>query len=139
MALKVFNFRCVNGHCFEAMVPSVKDFERQRDAGLFTCPYCETSNVQRALSAPHVSTKSASRKEDEKMAVLENFYKELSSIIDKAENVGDKFPQEARAIFRGEAPEKAIIGTAKTEEVEELLEEGVPILPLGPQNKNSVN
>lgn len=45
MALKVFNFACVNGHTFEAMVGSEEDFEKQKKAGLFTCPVCGSSEV----------------------------------------------------------------------------------------------
>ncbi|GGK40465.1 DUF1178 family protein [Salinarimonas ramus] len=47
-----------------------------------------------------------------------------------AENVGRNFPDEARRIHAGDAPERVIMGEANREEVAELLEEGVPIAPL---------
>ncbi|WP_029032784.1 DUF1178 family protein [Salinarimonas rosea] len=47
-----------------------------------------------------------------------------------AENVGRAFPEEARRIHAGDAPERPIIGQADRDEVAELIEEGVPIAPL---------
>ncbi|WP_372425085.1 DUF1178 family protein [Salinarimonas chemoclinalis] len=47
-----------------------------------------------------------------------------------AENVGRAFPDEARRIHAGDAPERPIIGQADRDEVAELIEEGVPIAPL---------
>ncbi|MGB1473456.1 MAG: DUF1178 family protein, partial [Candidatus Puniceispirillaceae bacterium] len=45
-------------------------------------------------------------------------------------NVGDKFAEEARKIHNGEAEENNIYGTCTRQETEELLEEGVEIMPL---------
>jgi hypothetical protein len=46
------------------------------------------------------------------------------------EDVGAKFPQEARAIHLGEAPERAIRGRASLEEARSLAEDGVGVFPL---------
>ncbi len=142
MALKVFNFKCVQGHVFEAMIPSVKDFEKQRKAGLFLCPFCESPDVERLISAPHVSRQRDSisdAKEREAQERLELLIKEVAQQITSAEDVGENFAVEARAIHYGESPQRNIKGTAKTEEVAELLEEGVPILPLGVKNERKLN
>ena len=142
MALKVFNFKCKNGHLFEAMIPSVKEFEKQRDAGLFLCPFCECREVERVLSAPLVArsrSTSVSASEKEAQERLENLIKEVAEQINSAEDVGEKFAAEARAIHYGDSPERSIRGTAKTEEVIELIEEGVPIVPLGVKNDRKVN
>ena len=45
-------------------------------------------------------------------------------------NVGDKFAEEARKIHNGEAEENNIYGTCTKQETDELLEEGVEIMPL---------
>lgn len=47
------------------------------------------------------------------------------------DDVGAAFPDEARRIFYGEAPERPIIGQAKIEEARALIDEGVPVLPVG--------
>ena len=61
------------------------------------------------------------------MAKMMELAKEVKS---KADNVGEKFPEEARKIHYGESEARAIYGKATTDEVTELVEEGVDILPL---------
>ena len=41
------------------------------------------------------------------------------------ENVGERFPEEARRIHYGEAEEREIFGQASLEEAKELVEEGI--------------
>lgn len=140
MPLKVFNFACVNGHTFEAMVGSEEDFEKQKKAGLFTCPVCGSSEVKRALSAPHVKTQAADEvKNSESLDSLSDLFKAIHKILDDSEYVGDKFADEALAIKRGEAEERVISGTASQEEVEQLREEGVDVLQVPVVPKNKVN
>jgi hypothetical protein len=47
-----------------------------------------------------------------------------------AEYVGEKFPDEARAIHYGDAEERQIYGEATVEDAKELIEEGIPVAPL---------
>lgn len=51
-------------------------------------------------------------------------------IVANTEDVGPRFADEARRMHSGEAPERAIRGQATAAEAEQLLEEGVPVLPL---------
>jgi hypothetical protein len=51
-------------------------------------------------------------------------------IAAQSENVGARFASEARAIHYDEAPKRAIRGVASREDVEELVEEGIAVLPL---------
>ena len=54
--------------------------------------------------------------------------KELQASIEKNfDNVGVKFPEEARKIHYGEAEARGIYGEATVEEAQELIEEGVDI------------
>jgi hypothetical protein len=54
--------------------------------------------------------------------------KELQASIEKNfDNVGIKFPEEARKIHYGEAKARGIYGEATAEEAKELIEEGVEI------------
>ena len=52
------------------------------------------------------------------------------TVLSEFTNVGDKFAEEARKIHKGEAEENNIYGTCTRQETEELLEEGVDIMPL---------
>ena len=47
-----------------------------------------------------------------------------------AEDVGRRFPEEARKIHYGETEKRGIYGEANREEVTSLVEEGVEIVPL---------
>lgn len=47
-----------------------------------------------------------------------------------AEDVGDRFAEEARRIHHGDAEDRAIRGQSSPEEVRELLDEGIPLMPL---------
>ena len=46
------------------------------------------------------------------------------------EDVGPRFAEEARRMHHGETPERHIRGQSTPQETRELLEEGIPVLPL---------
>ena len=50
--------------------------------------------------------------------------------VDKTEDVGERFAEEARRIHYQEAPERGIRGVASREEARALLEEGIDVMPL---------
>lgn len=60
--------------------------------------------------------------------------KVVEHIVKNTEDVGSKFPEEARKIYYNEAPERHIRGTASPNEVESLRDEGIEVvsLPLPP-------
>ncbi len=49
-----------------------------------------------------------------------------------AEDVGERLPEEARRIHYGEAEPRNIRGAASRDEVEELLDEGIAVMPVPP-------
>lgn len=59
-------------------------------------------------------------------------------IVENAENVGEKFSEEARKMHYGEKEQRGIYGTSSLEEAAELIEEGIEIVPLPalPEDKN---
>jgi hypothetical protein len=65
--------------------------------------------------------------------------KELRDHLTKnAENVGGRFPEEARKMHYGEQEHRSIYGEASPQEAKELLEEGVELhpLPILPDERN---
>jgi hypothetical protein len=54
----------------------------------------------------------------------------VSTIRANSEDVGERFPEEARKIHYGEAEQRGLIGRASAEDVRDLLEEGVDVAPL---------
>lgn len=59
----------------------------------------------------------------------EKLHRALATIARQAENVGERFPEEARRIHYDEAPARSIRGVASADETLELLEEGILVLP----------
>ena len=82
-----------------------------------------SSAVGKQKSAP---TPDEARKMRQFMTGLRKYVEE------NAENVGEKFPEEARKIHYGETEERPIYGQASLEEAKELIEEGVDVAPLPP-------
>jgi hypothetical protein len=54
------------------------------------------------------------------------------AVLANAEDVGGRFPEEARKIHYGETKVRGISGTASGEEAQALIEEGIEIMMLPP-------
>jgi len=138
-----FSLHCDQAHDFEGWFRSNDDYDTQRKRGFVECPTCGSNKVSKALMAPAVST---SRKQ-ERMALAmgaeqKRMMSELKALTDKmkegAENVGDKFAEEARKIHFGETEQRGIYGEASPDEVKGLAEDGVPFMPIPvlPEDRN---
>jgi len=55
---------------------------------------------------------------------------QLRRMGEAGEDVGDRFPEEARRMHYGDSDKKSVRGQASLKEMGELLEEGIPVLPL---------
>jgi hypothetical protein len=131
-----YSLSCENAHTFEGWFSASTDFDRQVGRGLLTCPVCNSASISKTLMAPSVST---ARKKEEKQAVAMDAVRQeamvklkeaVAAIKASAEDVGEKFPEEARKIHYGEADARGIIGQASVGEVRDLLEEGIEVAPL---------
>ena len=131
-----YNLACDEGHDFEGWFSSSDDFDRQVERRLVACPSCGSVSVSKQLMAPAVST--ARKKEARRELVMDQAQKEavaklkelVKSIRENAEDVGERFPDEARKIHYGEADQRGLIGKATAEEAIALIEEGIEIAPL---------
>jgi hypothetical protein len=56
----------------------------------------------------------------------------LREAVRSTENVGRRFPEEARKIHYEEVPHRAIRGVATADEAKELADEGVDFAPIPP-------
>ena len=132
----VFDLACDNNHPFEGWFGSADDFALQAKAGYIACPVCGSVDITRQLSAPYVNTRSGSKPTDEsQMVSVANAAQELKKkfiehVLSNTVDVGQRFPEEARRIFYKEAPERAIRGTASSQEVGELKEEGIDVMAI---------
>jgi hypothetical protein len=137
----VFDLTCGHGHRFEGWFASVDDFERQSKAVLVRCPVCDDASVVRLPSAKvHVgrATIDAPRTEDESetestiTGVPDELVRKLREIVRNTENVGRRFPEEARKIHYEEVPGRPIRGQASKDEADALRDEGIDFTPLPP-------
>lgn len=126
-----YTLTCDGGHGFEGWFSGSADFDSQMERGLVTCPVCGSKSVSKALMAPSVST--ARKQEQQAVARKEALAKLKAAIAEiktNAEDVGERFPEEARRIHYGEAKTRGIIGEASMDEARALLEEGIAVAPL---------
>ena len=138
--MKVLNLRCANGHGFEGWFGSDDDFMSQNDRRLIECPICADTVVTRMPSAPRLNLSGAKEPQvvepqaaDPEAAAARQqvmWLQAVRHLLANTEDVGERFPEEARRIHYGDAPERAIRGAASEQEREALLEEGIEIVAL---------
>lgn len=149
----VFELLCGKRHRFEGWFDSAEAFDRQSDQGQITCPVCASPDVRRVPSArvtrPKAKRAAASAEAPStarqppkgtpvsspappgatitKTTALAAF---IDHVLANTEDVGPRFAEEARRIHYGEAAKRSIRGEATGEQAEELLDEGIPVVPL---------
>ncbi len=132
-----FSLVCERDHAFDGWFRNSDDFDAQQKRGLVACPVCNSVKVGKALMAPAVSTgrkkdKIALAAGDEQKKMLAQFHELGRKLREGADNVGDKFAEEARKIHFGETEARGIYGEASPDEVKGLLDDGVEFMPLPP-------
>jgi hypothetical protein len=156
---------CSKGHTFESWFQNSAAYDKQAKRGLVECPVCGNTKVEKALMAPTLAgTKKRGRpslpaampapsaeavttpEAPSPVAMISpeerEFRSKLKELRDhltkNADNVGRKFPDEARKMHYGEIEHRSIYGEASPEEAKELHEEGVEFhpLPVLPEERN---
>ena len=150
---------CDKRHEFEIWFKNSADYDRQRKRGLVTCPACGSAKVEKMIMAPALSrsskSKSAPPAEPAAPAAPEakapvammspqehEFRKKLKELLEhltkNADNVGTKFPEEARKMHYGEIEHRSIYGEASPQDAKELHDEGIEFhpLPVLPDERN---
>lgn len=135
-----YRLKCTQGHEFEAWFASSESYEAQARADRVCCPDCGARDVVKAIMAPSVSLRRADGDDAgaAKSAQVAEFLRELRrTLLARAEDVGERFPEEARKIHYGEARAREIAGTASGEDVRALQEEGIEVLSFPPLPKDA--
>ena len=137
----LYDLTCPKDHLFESWFRNSTAADKLIKAGTLSCPVCGSSKVHKALMAPRIA-KSADDAAPPGKALATNPSPELAAAMEKAEkafsemrgvieknfeNVGDKFPEEARRIHYGETPGRPIYGDASGEETAALRDEGIEV------------
>jgi hypothetical protein len=144
----LYDLICEKDHTFESWFRNSEAAQKVLKARQSPCPTCGSVKVRKAPMAPriaktgedapvHVAAPSGESAPALKQP-LENMaeamqkaaaaLEELRTTIEQTfDHVGEKFPEEARRIHYGEAPERPIYGDATLEEAKELHEEGIKV------------
>ena len=158
-----YNLRCERGHTFESWFQSSSAYETQEKRKLVNCPACGSAKVERAIMAPQIVSKKGRDSAAPAPAApadvaapevaspgstpllmaqereLRAKIKELRDhIVKNADNVGERFPNEARKMHYGDIEHRPIYGEASPDEARALIDEGVEVspLPVLPDDRN---
>lgn len=155
-----YALHCDRDHQFESWFQSSSAYDSQVKRKLVTCPICGSAKVDKAIMAPRIvgkkghatlppepatttapeaaqpgSTSLMMAQERELRAKL----KELRDhIVKNADNVGERFANEARAMHYGDKEHRPIYGEASPDEAKSLIDEGIEVSPLPtlPEDRN---
>lgn len=134
--MKVLNLRCTHEHAFEGWFASEDEFRDQLARDLVECPLCADRAITRLPSAPRLNVSRRADAPDPapaadvQTAAQAQWLKAMRRMIDKTEDVGERFPEEARRIHYGEARDRGIRGQASREEADALRDEGIEVQAL---------
>jgi hypothetical protein len=160
-----YSLVCDKGHDFESWFADSAAYYKQAKRKQVACPHCGSAKVEKAIMAPRLATSKKGQASaigapiaapppaespapaapapvamiSPQERELRTKLKELRDHLTKnADNVGAKFPEEARKMHYGESKHRSIYGEASPQEAKELLEEGVELhpLPVLPEERN---
>jgi hypothetical protein len=145
-----YDLRCERGHAFESWFQGSSAYDSQVKRRLVNCPACGSDKVEKAIMAPRIV-----RKTDRAVArppeaapaevaatpttplmmaqerELRAKLKELRDhVVQNADNVGERFPVEARKMHYGDIEHRPIYGEASPDEARSLIDEGIEVTPL---------
>ncbi len=135
--MKVLNLRCGQQHDYEGWFASEEDFISQSEREAIACPLCGDTTVIRLPTAPRLNVSrhaavesSAPREARTEMTLQSQWLRAVRQVMNSTEDVGERFPEEARRIHYGEVEERGIRGRASKEDADALREEGIEVMAL---------
>lgn len=157
-----YALHCDRNHAFESWFQSSSAYNSQVKRKLVTCPICGSAKVEKAIMAPRIVGKKGrgpATPPPEPAATpvpetapsgptsllmaqereLRAKIKELRDhIVKNADNVGERFANEARAMHYGDKEHRPIYGEASPDEAKSLIDEGIEVSPLPtlPEDRN---
>ncbi|MCJ2047286.1 DUF1178 family protein [Methylobacterium sp. J-078] len=152
-----YTLACEAGHGFESWFPSSDSYDAQAARGLVSCPVCGSARVGKSMMAPSVARTDrgpraagveapaepglpvpsmasmpelASSEPEQRLRAMLRALR--AQVTQNADDVGSRFPEEARRIHYGETETRAIYGEASLDEARALIDEGIEVAPLPP-------
>jgi len=160
-----YSLACERGHTFESWFANSSAYDKQAKRGLVACPVCGATKVEKAIMAPRLARSDTAidvpppapaatpgpatapaPQGAEPVAMISPQERELRTklkelrdhLVKNSENVGRRFPEQARKMHYGEIEHRSIYGEASPQEAKELHEEGIEFqpLPILPDERN---
>lgn len=143
--MKVLNLRCDQEHGFEGWFASEADFLDQAARDAVACPLCGSHQITRMPSAPRLNLSGA--RAPAPAATMDvpaaataapapaesaqaQWLQAVQRLLKNTEDVGERFPEEARRIHYGETASRGIRGQASPDERAALADEGIEVMTL---------
>ena len=112
------------------MAPNVRG-GRKRGGSADETTLPEPATPAPAPAAPTPAATPPTAWNPEQVAAARQFLHAVRATVQKThEDVGDKFAEEARAIHEGKKPDRGILGKASKEQIDDLLDDGIEVMPL---------
>jgi len=160
-----YSLRCERDHTFESWFQDSSAYDAQVKRKLVSCPVCTSVKIEKAIMAPRIVGKKGRERAEPVPAApptaasapaeapaaastplmmaqereLRATLKEVRDhIVQNADNVGERFPNEARKMHYGDIEHRPIYGEASPEEARSLIDEGIEVspLPVLPEDRN---
>jgi len=159
-----YSLRCERDHTFESWFQDSSAYDSQVKRKLVSCPVCDSVKVEKAIMGPRIVGKKGRERTEPQLESaappapaetpaaaastplvmaqereLRAKLKELRDhIVKNADNVGERFPNEARAMHYGDKEHRPIYGEASPDEAKAMVDEGIDVspLPVLPEDRN---
>jgi hypothetical protein len=123
-----YSLQCVGEHEFETWFSDSSAYDKQRKKKLVECPVCGSTEVKKQIMAP--SVRSSDKAVPAEVAAAKAAAEIRQHIETTHDYVGDKFADEARAMYYGETEHRPVWGEVTPDVARDLIDEGVPAMPL---------
>ncbi len=135
--------KCKNNHEFESWFSSSDEFDKLSNKNLLECIYCSSKKIEKSIMAPSISG-SMNKKQELLEINIKNFNDKKNALLhlrryieNNFDYVGKDFSKRVREVYYDKKSNKAIYGTATSEEKKELSEEGIDLISIPWVNKDN--
>ncbi len=130
-----FDLQCANNHTFEGWFEDNRAYEKQKKAGMISCPVCNDSHVTKILSPVAIrSSRDPAERESQyarQMGILAETSEKIADYVENNfENVGADFAREALKIHYGVTEPRNIRGVSTKDEEKTLKSEGIEFIKI---------
>lgn len=126
------DFECGNGHRFEGCFSDYRSFVSQHDSKMIMCPLCDTHNIRRVYSgcSIHARGQSGAGSSEKQVPFFELMRGINTFVRNNFDDEGTDFADTVRRMHYGITEGRNVYGRSSIEELKELSEEGIPVMPL---------